>query len=393
VEWKCEIWQKAPLQWRKVASESLRTNQCRVIDVHCGETIFSITVAPVPEGGYVNLYGMDITERKKAEEAIRIANERLVLAQQAAGAGLWDWNIETGNLEWSDQLFILFGLDPEKNEAGFDSWRSILHPDDRVPAEKRIETSIENHTQLDSEYRIILSSGEVRWIHCLGNTIYEKSGKPLRMSGICLDITERKKAEEEIRQSNEELKVLMDSVPVGIFFADDPECKRISGNPAAQELIALPPDVNMSKSATEKDRPTSWKEMKDGVPIQPQYLPMQRAVRGEIVRNYEMNLVFQDGTVKSVIGNASPLLDENGKPRGGIAVLMDITPLKKAEEEIRKTNEELRRFNKYAVGREMRMIELKKEVNSLCQAKGEPPRYKADFDKEYEDVKSVPENS
>jgi hypothetical protein len=125
----------------------------------------------------------------------------------------------------------------------------------------------------------------------------------------------------------------MNAVPVGVFFADDTECKRISGNPAAQELVAVPPDTNISKSAPEEERPASWQEMKDGVPIPPADLPMQRATQGEVVRDYEMDLVFTNGEVRSVLGSALPLLDEHGKPRGGVAVLMDISELKRLERE------------------------------------------------------------
>ena len=141
---------------------------------------------------------IDVTQRKQMEEALREANERLVLAQQSAGAGIWDWDMATGQLNWSPELFRLFGLDPETAGASFDSWRSVLHPEDREVAEARIELTIRNHTPLASEYRIILPAGEVRWINALGNTMYDDRGKPQRMSGICIDITERKQMEETI---------------------------------------------------------------------------------------------------------------------------------------------------------------------------------------------------
>lgn len=150
---------------------------------------------------------IDVTQRKQMEEALREANERLVLAQQSAGAGIWDWDMATGQLNWSPELFRLFGLDPETAGASFDSWRSVLHPEDRQVAEARIELTIRNHTPLASEYRIILPTGEVRWINALGNTMYDDRGKPQRMSGICIDITERKRMEEELKKSRDELEI------------------------------------------------------------------------------------------------------------------------------------------------------------------------------------------
>ena len=142
-------------------------------------------------GRIIHSVGMvhDITEQKRAEGALRTANERLVLAQQSAGAGIWDWDMVTGKLDWSPELFRLFRLDPATAEATFDSWRSVIHPEDRQVAEERIERAIQNRAPLDSEYRIVLPTGETRWISALGNTTYDGSGKPERMSGICIDIT------------------------------------------------------------------------------------------------------------------------------------------------------------------------------------------------------------
>jgi len=150
---------------------------------------------------------IDVTQRKQMEEALREANERLMLAQQLAGAGIWDWDRATGQLNWSPELFRLFGLDPQTAGASFDSWRSVLHPEDREVAEARIELTIRNHTPLASEYRIILPAGEVQWINALGNTMYDDRGKPQRMSGICIDITERKQMEEELKKSRDELEI------------------------------------------------------------------------------------------------------------------------------------------------------------------------------------------
>jgi len=140
-----------------------------------------------------------ITRRKLHEEALQQAQERLEIAQRASRSGIWDWNIVTGKIVWSEELFRLFGVDQSASNASFESWRSALHPDDRLAAEDRILAAVRDHAQLFSEYRIIKPSGEERWIGAHGNTVYDTQGQPLRMTGICLDITERKRAEANLR--------------------------------------------------------------------------------------------------------------------------------------------------------------------------------------------------
>ena len=158
---------------------------------------FSITVySPRPEH-FVAVFDT-ITERKQTEQALLRANERLSLAQRTAGAGVWDWDITQGTLTWSDEFFQLFGLDSTATAASFDTWRSVVHPDDQQRAEEVILASIRNHVPLFNEYRIVLPSGEVRWIDAFGDTTYDADGNAQRMTGICIDSTGRKQAEAQI---------------------------------------------------------------------------------------------------------------------------------------------------------------------------------------------------
>ncbi|MDY9927178.1 PocR ligand-binding domain-containing protein [Methanosarcina sp.] len=152
---------------------------------------------------------IDITERKQVEKELLESESRLRLAQVAAGAGIWNWDIPSDRLEWSEELFRLFGLDPEKYDASFDLWRDLLHPDDRLRVDSQIATAIDNHTPIAIEYRIVLPSAEVRWINALGSTTYDSNGKPQRVAGICIDITERKKAEEALKKTHENLEKLV----------------------------------------------------------------------------------------------------------------------------------------------------------------------------------------
>jgi diguanylate cyclase (GGDEF)-like protein/PAS domain S-box-containing protein len=158
----------------------------------------------------------DITDKKTYLDQLHRSNEQLKLAQYAAGAGVWDWDIITGEIAWSDEMFILFGLDASKNKAGFESWQKVVHPEDLEGANHRISNSVEDGTLLDSEYRIIRPDGEVRWINAIGRTIFDADSNPQRSIGLCRDITSRKCLEAQMQIS---ARVFM-SAQEGIMITD-----------------------------------------------------------------------------------------------------------------------------------------------------------------------------
>jgi len=139
----------------------------------------------------------DITERMRMQDQLLGASRTLELAQAAANAGAWDWTIGSEQLAWSPELFHLLGLDPGTTTASFQEWERAVHPEDRALARQRIDLALQEKSRLENEYRIVLPDGRMRWISALGQATYDDQGRPLRMSGICVDITDRKNAEGE----------------------------------------------------------------------------------------------------------------------------------------------------------------------------------------------------
>jgi signal transduction histidine kinase len=149
---------------------------------------------------------------------------------------------------------------------------------------------------------------------------------------------EAERQREALRQQAEEVQTLLDTLPIGVFFAHDPACRQITGNRAGHELLRMPPPENLSKTAPPGEQPKHFRVCRNGVEIPSEQLPVQRAARGEQVRNEEVEHVFKDGAVVHTLVSAAPLLDSQGQPRGAVAGVLDITELKQSQEEVRRLN-------------------------------------------------------
>jgi GAF domain-containing protein len=199
---------------------------------------------------------------------------------------------------------------------------------------------------------------------------------------------ERARAEEELRQHAARLEAVLNTVPSAVWFTHDPDARRIFGNAYGARLLRLAPDANVSLSAPVGARP-GYRVFCNGEELSSDQLPVQRAARGEEVHGQELDICFDDGSSIVILSHATPIHDDRGVIRGAVIGAIDITERKRVEESLRKSeadlrlrNEELARFNRAAVGREMRMIELKKEINDLHGRLGEPPRYPLAFKRE-----------
>ena len=160
--------------------------------------------------GYVGTV-TDITDRKHIEQALQASEEHLRLALQASRMGTWDWNIQTGQIIWSENLEALFGLAPGEFDGSYEMFSSRLHPNDREHVLAAVQHAIATGEDYDLEFRALYPNGTIRWAMTQGKVFYDPNGQPVRMAGIDLDITERKQAEESLRQSEEFKRRMLDS--------------------------------------------------------------------------------------------------------------------------------------------------------------------------------------
>jgi PAS domain S-box-containing protein len=176
--------------------------------------------------------------------------------------------------------------------------------------------------------------------------VCDDEGRVAAVTSFSRDITDRKRAEEALRESEArereragELAALLEAAPMAIYIAHDPECRHISGNRAGDALLRIPRGDEVSLTAPAGMR--HLKTMKDGRELRTDELPIRRAAKGEPVEDFEFSVVFDDGEVRRVLGHATPLFDEHGRPSGAVNVLVDITDRKRAEEALRRTEVEL----------------------------------------------------
>lgn len=293
--------------------------------------------------------------RGRAEAELRASEERLRLAMDSADMGTWDVDLRTGRAVWSDNRFRLFGYPPAPGgRATMEMWRSRVHPDDLPSVMRALETARQERSLYAPDHRIVRADdGRIVWLRVAGRFHYDDAGEAIRFAGVTFDDTARKQAELALRESEKrereratELEALLEAVPTVVFIAHDPDCHRITGNRAANELLRLNAGDEASLTAPGPGRPTHFKVMKDGRELAGEELPVQRAARGHALHHFENSILFVDGTVRHLLGNAVPLRDERGEPRGSVAAFVDITERKLAEQALRASEARFRSYFK-----------------------------------------------
>jgi len=168
------------------------------------------TARLVPERGpdglvqYVLGVTHDVTEQTRAEEQRRLGEERLRMALSAAGAGAWDWQLSTGEMTLSPENDELYGFGPAAGSTTYAEWEARIHPDDRARAHAAVRDAVERRTpEFRAEFRVVHPhDGTIRWLLGCGQVEFDASEKPVRMGGINLDITDRKRFEEALSESD-----------------------------------------------------------------------------------------------------------------------------------------------------------------------------------------------
>lgn len=315
----------------------------------------SCTVAPVT-GVAGAVQGAVLVFRDVSEQ--RISAERLKLATSVAGVGIWEYDPRTRRIMCDDQMHELYGLQPSEETGYVDAWKALVHPDDLPDLLEHVFRVLAGEDVYDAEYRIIRPDGEVRYIHAQGSVIFDPSGQALKVIGTNWDITRRKTAEAEYRSLFEHMLdgfALHEVITDGTGRAVD--YRFLSVNPAFEEMTGLDVETVTGRTVLEvfPETEPEWIEKYGNV-----------ALTGEPARFEQYS---------EVIGKWFEVYAFSPQKGRFVSVFRDVTVRRRMENELTRKVGELELFNRAAVGRELRMIELKKEVNELRARLGDPVKY------------------
>lgn len=280
---------------------------------------------------------MDISERKAAEEALRRSREDLELAVRGAAIGTWNWNMRTGEMVWSDRCRQLFGI-PLGEPMTFEVFLGTLHPDEKELAKATVSRALEKHDEYNLAHRIRWPDGTRRWVAVVGRGHYdEASGEVIGISGIALDITERKHIEEALRESEELMRLANEAAHIGTYDTDL-EASRTHFSPELCTILGLSPCYDMD---TEQSVNLVYPEDRERV-----WALFQHSLEpaGDGLVHSEHRMLRPDGQVRWLAWRGRTLFRDSATgrmPVRHIGACFDITERKRLEEALQWMNAEL----------------------------------------------------
>ncbi|WP_119292372.1 PAS domain S-box protein [Azohydromonas sediminis] len=165
--------------------------------------------------------GVDISEREATRQRLERSESRLRKAQRVARVGSWHLDLRSGTLEWSEEVFRIFELDPAQFVPSYEAFLSLVHPDDRERVDNAYQSSLRNRHPYRIEHRLRMPDGRIKWVEEQGDSEFDAAGSPLRSDGTVQDISERRQAAEALARSEAQLRVILDAYPGWIAAADD----------------------------------------------------------------------------------------------------------------------------------------------------------------------------
>lgn len=278
-----------------------------------------------PDGELQKIVGLcsDITQRKRAEERARKTQRELEQIQKIANLGTWIWDIPSDTVTWSEELYRIYGLSPEEGGHSYQDYVRRIHPEDRDKVEKTINTAYQEIRPFEFEERILRPDGEIRTLDSRGEVICGKDGRPVRMIGICHDITEQKIAQQALRERDELLRRAVIHSPVILFMLDFDGVIQLSLGKSLAQYRGVDSSIGKSIYEIYSDLPKVIENF-------------ERARRGESFSD----LIEASGLAFET--HYEPYVDDDGMVKGVIGVALDVTSRLQGERALRDSEERYR---------------------------------------------------
>jgi len=269
--------------------------------------------------------GLDITERKKTEAALDESRQRLREAIDAAELGTWDWDFVTGEIIWSGHHARLFGLNESELDGKIETFNRLIHPEDLPVVNNAIEKARRDKTEYLCEYRVIWPNQSIHWILGKGKFQYDDKGRAVRMLGVVKEITERKQAEETLRESERRLRILSEAAFEGIVFTE--KGALIDANEAFAKIYGYTLEELKGKQVIELVAPEDRERV-------------NKNISSDCEEIYEHKGIRKDGSIIDLEVHGRIVTHKGEKIR--LTAIRDITERKRAEDKLKAYQDNLR---------------------------------------------------
>lgn len=280
---------------------------------------------------YVVSLARDITERNRSEQALKKREKQLAESQRIAHIGSWEHNLRTGEIFWSDELFRLLGLDPKKDPGDFKMFFEMIHPDDQPMMKAAIDETLKNKTPFSIDYRFIFRDGRTGIIHAQAELIPDDDGDPFILSGTAQDVTERKLAEERLRESEDRFRSIFEHAMDGIMIGDVVRKRHVEANRAICAMLGYSHDELINLRVEDIHPKGNLPRVLD---------LFERQSRGEVSTGLDIPMLCKDGSV--IYADINSALVTIGGRKYLIGIFRDITERKQSEERIRQSDQFIR---------------------------------------------------